>query len=99
MERKLEPRQAQGHAQLKTHKCNTLRITLEQSQCAMRKLACAKQAYELSPVDKKVEGSAEWRKPLESGRVSASVTEGKKTKEKERYTGCQNRRFANYTKT
>ena len=48
------------------------------------------------PVNK---GSAEWRKPLESGRVSASVTEGKKTKEKERYTGCQNRRYTKNAKT
>ena len=34
-------------------------------------------------------GSAEWRKPLESGRVSAPVTEIKKTKEKERDRGVK----------
>ena len=32
-------------------------------------------------------GSAEWGKPLESGRVSAPVTVRKKTKEQERYRG------------
>ena len=34
-------------------------------------------------------GSAEWRKPLESGRVSAPVTEVKKTKEKESIRGVK----------
>ena len=44
-------------------------------------------------------GSAEWREPLESGRVYRAVTVRKKTKEKERYTGCQNRRSAKNAKT
>ena len=36
-----------------------------------------------------MKGSAEWRKPVKSGRVSASVIEGKKTKEKESVRGVK----------
>ena len=40
-----------------------------------------------TPISNK--GSAEWRKPLASGRVSAPVTVRKKTKEKERVRGVE----------